>query len=330
METRTQVTQSRSRVVAQSRPDEVPSRSPFPASRFRWFRVWWRAVRPFSFTASMTPVLVGSAAAFADGHFSVGLFLATLVASVAIHAGANLVNDYYDHVRGVDTPDSIGPSGMIQGGLLSPRAVLTGGLVLFAASALLGGWLIAVRGWIILLLGAISAAAGYAYTGGPLPLGYMGLGDIVVFVFMGMVITAGAYFVQTDGISAVVVWAALPVAALVDAILVVNNLRDLDEDRAGGKRTLATFIGPSATRAHFLVLVVGAYLTVAAGVWLRTLPSAATLTVLTLPQAVRVWNVVRRETAPLPLTVGGIRATAQLHQRVGLLLALAFLAARLG
>ncbi len=124
-------------------------------------------------------------------------------------------------------------------------------------------------------------------------------------------------------------WAALPVAALVDAILVVNNLRDLHVDRAGGKRTLATFIGRSATRAHFLVLVTGAYLAVAAGVWLRTLPAGAVLTAVTIPQAVRVWRVVRSEATPLALTLGGIRATAQLHQRVGLLLAAAFVAHRL-
>jgi len=277
----------------------------------------------------MTPVLVGSAVAFAEGYFSAGLFLATLAASVAIHAGVNLVNDYYDHIRGVDTTASIGPSGVIQSGMLSARTVLIGGLVLFAASAVPGVWLIAVRGWIILLLGALSVAAGYAYTGGPLPLGYVGLGDLVVFVFMGIVATVGAYFVQTGSVSAAAVWAAVPVAALVDAILVVNNLRDLQEDRLRGKRTLATFIGRSATRVHFLVLVAGVYLVVAAGVGVGTLPAAALLTAVTLPQAVRTWRLVATEEAALALTVGGVRATAQLHRRVGLLLALAFLMTRL-
>src|SRR5713226_8035328 len=216
------------------------SRVPFPASRLLWVRVWWRAVRPFSFTASMTPVLVGSAVAFAEGRFHPGLFAAAFLASVAIHGGANLVNDYYDYLRGVDTPESIGPGGMIQRGLLAPRTVLRGALAFFALSAALGLILVALRGWPILLIGVFSVAAGYAYTGGPIPLGYVGLGDAVVFVFMGIVTTAGAYYVQTATISARALWAAAPLAALVDAILVVNNLRDLDGDRARGKRTLAT------------------------------------------------------------------------------------------
>ncbi len=293
-----------------------------------WVRVWWRAVRPFSFTASTTPVLVGSSVAFAEGRFSPGLFLAALGAAVAIHAGANLANDYFDHIRGVDTFESIGPSGVIQQGLLPPRAVRTGAIVLFALGALLGVALIAARGWPILLIGLLSVAAGYTYTGGPLPLGYVGLGDLVVFIFMGLVATGGAYYVQTAQVTTPVLWAALPLAALVDAILVVNNLRDLDGDLARGKRTLATFIGPSLTRAHFLVLVVGAYLAVAWGIWARVLPPAAVLTALTIPQAARTWTVVRGESAPLALTTGGIRAAAQLHQRIGLLLSLGFVLSR--
>lgn len=293
-----------------------------------WVRVWWKAVRPFSFTASTTPVLVGSSVAFAEGRFSPGFFLAALGAAVAIHAGANLVNDYFDHVRGVDTAESMGPSGVIQQGLLAPQAVRRGALALFTLGALLGMVLIAARGWPLLLIGVLSVAAGYTYTGGPLPLGYVGLGDLVVFIFMGLVTTAGAYYVQTAQVSASVLLAALPLAALVDAILVVNNLRDLDEDRARGKGTLATFIGPSLTRAHFLVLVVGAYLAIAWGIWARFLPPAAVLTAVTIPQAARAWAVVGGESTPLALTAGGIRATAQLHQRLGLLLSLAFVLSR--
>ncbi|HVH31932.1 MAG TPA: 1,4-dihydroxy-2-naphthoate octaprenyltransferase, partial [bacterium] len=247
-----------------------------------WWRVWWRAVRPFSFTASMTPVLVGTAVAFASGPVSVWLFAATLVASVAIHAGANLINDYYDHFRGVDGADTIGPSGVIQLGWLSPLAMHTGALVLFACGAVAGAGIVAARGPVILLLGAISVAAGYAYTGGPLPLGYLGLGDLVVIIFMGGVITVGAYFVQTGGISAAALWAALPVAALVDAILVANNLRDLEGDRARGKRTLAVVLGTGATRIHYLALVVSAYAAVAVGVVLRGLPVWALATALTI------------------------------------------------
>jgi len=294
----------------------------------QWWQVWWRAVRPFSFTASMTPVIAGTAVAFASGPVSVWLFAATLVASVTIHAGANLINDYYDHVRGVDTADAIGPSGVIQRGWLSPQAMHTGALVLFACGAVAGAAIIAVRGPVILLLGVLSVAAGYAYTGGPLPLGYLGLGDLVVFIFMGGVITVGSYFVQTGGISAAAVWAALPIAALVDAILVANNLRDLEGDCAQGKRTLAVVLGATATRTHYLALVVGAYAAVAAGVVLRGLPVWALATLLTIPFARRTWEAVRSEQDPLRMTVEGIRGTARLHQSVGLLLAVAFVVSR--
>jgi 1,4-dihydroxy-2-naphthoate octaprenyltransferase len=277
----------------------------------------------------MTPVLVGSATAFAAGHFHPGLFAAALAASVAIHAGANLTNDYYDDLRGADTQDSIGPSGVIQRGLLAPRVVLHGALTLFVFSAILGGVLIASRGWPIVLIGAASIAAGYAYTGRPLPLGYVGLGDIVVFVFMGLVATIGAYFVQAGTSSAVAIWAALPIAALVDAILVVNNLRDLDTDQARGKRTFATFIGRTATRAHFLIVVGGAYLIIAVGVWRHVLPLLALFSATTIPSALRIWTVVRTETDPRTLTRDGLRPTAQLHQWVGVVLALAFVLTRL-
>src|SRR3989442_8834374 len=149
----------------------------------------------------MTPVLVGSAVAFGETRFHAGLFAAAFIASVAIHAGANLVNDYYDDVRGVDTPESIGPGGMIQRGLLTPHTVLRGALVLFALSAIVGLILVASRGWPILVIGLLSVAAGYAYTGGPLPPGSMGPGGRRVFFFLGMVKTAAAFYVPTPALS---------------------------------------------------------------------------------------------------------------------------------
>jgi len=295
--------------------------------------IWWRAVRPFSFTASFTPILVGSASALHQGApfpanlaaFHADRFLAALIGAVAIHAGTNLINDYYDHARGVDTSASIGPSGVIQQGLLPARAVLKGGLVLFALGAVLGLWLVVVVGWPILLLGLASVAAGYAYTGGPFPLGYFGLGDLVVFLFMGPMIVLGAHYVQTGTLSAGAFWASLPIGALVTAILVVNNLRDLQHDRARGKRTLATLLGTNGSRAEYAALVASAYLLLIAGVALRQLPLLSLVAFLSLPRALAVWRVVRSETDPLALTRGGLRGTANLHLRVGIVLAWAFL-----
>ena len=304
----------------------VTGQSPAQPAR-RFLATWWQAVRPFAFSASVTPVIVGSAAAYYAGEFHAGLFFITLLAATSIHAGTNLVNDYYDHVRGVDVDQPIGPGGAIQQGHLTPRAVLIGALALFAFSGALGVWLIAIRGWPIVLVGLLSVIAGYTYTGGPLPLGYVGLGDVIVFVFMGLVAVAGTYFVHTGTVSATAVWAALPVAALVDGILVVNNLRDLDNDRAKGKRTLATYIGHGATRVHYLALLAFAYASTITAVIVGTLPALTLMIVITLPAARGAWTVVRRESAPLPLTLGGIRATAQLHMRLGLLLSAGLVAA---
>lgn len=293
-----------------------------------WIRVWFRAVRPFSFTASITPVVVGSAAAFYDGVFSPPLLLVALMAAVSIHAATNLVNDYYDHVRGVDADQSVGPGGAIQRGLLSVRAVLRGAVFLFALGGVLGMWLVAVRGWPILVIGVLSILAGYAYTGGPLPLGYIGLGDAVVFVFMGLTIVMGAYYVQAGTVTATAGWAAVPLAALVTAILVVNNLRDLETDRRGGKRTLATFIGRRPSQIEYLLLIYVAYAAVAAGVISGALPLEALVVATTIPLAARVWNVVRTETDPRALTRDGLRGTALLHLLAGGLLGLALVVSR--
>jgi len=290
--------------------------------------VWWRSLRPHSFTASVTPVFVGAAAAYHDGHLDAVPFLVALIAAVAIHAGTNLANDYYDHIRGVDTLESPGPSGVIQRGLLPARAVLSGALLAFAVGGVLGLYLVTIRGWTVLLLGVLGVLAGFAYTGGPLPLGYVGLGDLMVFAFMGMAIVLGTYFVMTGSLSMTAVWAALPVAALVTAILVVNNLRDIGEDRAAGKRTLATFLGEASTRIEFLLLLVTAYIVVVAGIFAGALPYQAGVVLVTLPRAARVWQAVRTETDRRQLTMRGLRGSAQLHFNFGLLLVAAFLVSR--
>lgn len=286
--------------------------------------LWWRAARPYSLTASATPVLAGTAAAARDGHFDLLVFLAAFAGAVAIQAGTNMVNDYYDYARGVDTGTSIGPGGLIQHGLLTPGAVLTGGLALFAAGSALGLWLVAVAGWPLLVAGVLSVLAGYAYTGGPLPLGYIGLGDLVVFIFMGPVIVLGAYFVQARTLGAAAWWISVPMAALVTAVLVVNNLRDLDGDRRSGKRTFAAVIGERATRLEYATLIALAYAAIVAGVISRGLPPLTLAGLLTAPAAVSLCRRIGRDTDPLALT-GALRGTARLHQRTGLLIAAAFL-----
>lgn len=290
--------------------------------------VWWRAIRPFSATASVTPVIVGGATAFARGRFDPLLLAVTLVATWAIHMGTNLSNDYYDHVRGVDRPGMIGPSGVIQEGLLSARQVLWGAIAFFALGGVLGLYLAWVVGWPVLALGVLAILAGYAYTGGPIPYGYLGLGDVIVFLAMGLMIVAGTDYVLTRQVHPMAIWAAVPIGFLVTAILVANNVRDLDTDRAAGKRTLATFIGRENSIAEYLLLVFGSFPVVALAVVLGALPATTLLSGLTLPLAISAGRRLSESRDPLTITLTALRPTARLHQWFGLLLALGLVLGR--
>jgi 1,4-dihydroxy-2-naphthoate octaprenyltransferase len=285
-------------------------------------RLWITALRPVSFTASVIPVLVGTAIA-ARYDFDLLLFALALTGSVAIHAGTNLVNDYFDHVKGTDTAESLGPSGVIQRGLLSPRAVLTAGIVAFALGGVTGLWITALVGWPVLVLGLASVAAGYFYTASPFSLAYRGLGEVVVFVFMGPVIVMGSYYVQVQRWDWEPLIASLPVGLLVAAILHANNVRDIENDRRNNKWTLAALAGRPAADYEFTVLVLGGYAIVVLMTMFGAAPWPVLLTLLTLPLAV---GIVRREAAEQ--TARGLNVvlaqTAGLHMLFGLLLAFGF------
>jgi 1,4-dihydroxy-2-naphthoate octaprenyltransferase len=283
-------------------------------------RLWVRATRPFSFTASVIPVLVGSLLAFQQQVHPLRFVLA-LAGAVAIHAGTNLVNDYYDHVKGADGPHSLGPSGVIQRGLLSPRAVLIGGMVCFAAGAAVGLVLVAMTGVALLWLGAASILAGFLYTGGPAALAYVGLGEVTVFFFMGPVIVLGAYYVQVTHWSLTAFLVSLPVAFLVAGILHANNMRDIEDDRRTGKRTVATVIGRRWANYEYYALIGAAYVVLVALVATRELPWEALAALASLPMAVQVVRLAARTTNPRALN-RVLAGTAILHMRFGLLLAL--------
>ena len=282
-------------------------------------RLWLNATRPMSFTAAVVPVLVGSFLAFRD-DFQFVRFAMALAGSVAILAGTNLVNDYFDHVKGADGPHSLGPSGVIQRGLLSPRAVLLGGIACFVVGSAIGLVLVAIVGWSLLWLGLASVAAGFLYTGGPAAFAYIGLGEVIVFLFMGPVMVMGAYFVQTERWSWTPFLVSLPVACLVTAILHANNMRDIDDDRRNGKRTIATVIGRRWANVEYYVLVAATYIALLAAVAVRAAPWPALAAIATIPLAYRAANVARTTTNPRRLNrVLGM--TALLHMRFGLLLA---------
>src|SRR5579862_2032192 len=205
--------------------------------------VWIQAIRAPSLSAAAIPVLLGVAIAARAGFFSLGRMVLALVGAIAIQAGTNLINDYYDYRSGADSEQSLGPSLVIQRGLLTPEQVWRGGIVAFAIGAAIGLVLVAMCGWPILALGIPSVAAGYFYTASPVSLAYVALGELTVFVFMGPTIVLGAYYVMALTFSWSALWASVALGFLVAGILHANNLRDIETDGLHGKHTLATILG---------------------------------------------------------------------------------------
>jgi 1,4-dihydroxy-2-naphthoate polyprenyltransferase len=219
-------------------------------------RIWILASRPRTLPAAVAPVLVGTALAAAEDEFRVLPFIAALVGSIFIQIGTNLSNDYSDARRGADTEERLGPVRVTAGGLMPPRHVLVGTYVAFGVAVAAGLYLAAVAGWELLVVGVASILAGVLYTGGPRPYGYEGLGELFVFVFFGIVAVVGSYYVQTEELRWEAFALAVPVGLLSSAILVVNNVRDIDTDRRAGKRTLAVRLGRERARRLFVAMIV--------------------------------------------------------------------------
>jgi 1,4-dihydroxy-2-naphthoate octaprenyltransferase len=287
----------------------------------RHVRTWWLAVRPFSFTASVTPVVLGSVLAAYHGAWSWLLFVLTVVGAVLIHAGTNLINDYYDWQKGADTPESLGPNRALKEGILTPRQVFWGGILCFALGSAIGLYLVATRGLFILYLGIFSVLAGWFYTAGPAAFAYTGLGEIVVFIFMGPVMVMGSYFVMTQRVVPGVIWISVPIGLLVAAILHANNMRDLEADRDRNKRTLANLLGRQASRWEYYLLVGGSYPLLVALVAAGIAPAYTLLALLTLPSAVNLIRIAAVHEAPARLNKV-LRGTATLHERFGWLMIL--------
>jgi len=298
--------------------------SPFVALA-RAGRTWWLATRPLSFTASTVPVTLGAVLAGYHGQISLWLFILTLLGSVLIHAGTNLANDYYDWKKGADAPGAPAPGRVIQAGLLTPRQVLFGALVCFGMGSWIGLYLVATRGVFILLIGILSVLAGWFYTAGPRAFAYIGLGEIVVFIFMGPVIVAGSYYVQTQAASLSAVLISLPIGFLVAAILHANNMRDLESDLVHNKRTLANILGRQASRWEYLLLISGSFVVLALLVALGEAPLMALLPLLTLPTGIGLVRRAFHTDEPRDLN-RLLRATASLHSTFGWLMILGFFA----
>lgn len=278
---------------------------------------WVLATRPATLGIAVAPVLVGSAYAHLYGGFRSGPALAALLGAVLILIGTNLANDVFDFEKGADTKERLGPTRVTQAGLLPPGAVRAGMWTAFALAALCGVYLTWAAGWMVIAIGVASVLSGLGYTGGPYPLGYHGLGDVFVFAFLGLVAVGGTVFVQTGTLPALALVCAVPIGALATAVLVVNNVRDLETDRIAGKRTLAVRLGRAGGLGEYHLMTLGAYAVPVALVALRRLPAWGLLPLLTLPLALRLNVLLRqrrgRELNPL------LKYTAQLLLLYGLL-----------
>ena len=288
--------------------------------------IWIQAIRAPSLSAAAIPVLLGVAVAARAGFFSFPRMLLALIGAMAIQAGTNLINDYYDFRSGADSEQSLGPSMVIQRGLLSADQVWRGGIAAFAIGAAIGLLLVYLCGWPILAIGIPSVAAGYFYTAAPVSLAYVALGELTVFIFMGPAIVMGAYFVMAIQFSWTALWASIPLGFLVAGILHSNNIRDIESDTRHGKRTLATILGRAGANYELIALDILAYATTIVAVVAHALPWIALAVLVTIPRALDQIRIMTRENEPKKLNLGLFRSI-QLHMEFGLLMMAAFLIA---
>lgn len=287
---------------------------------------WLLAIRPKTLPAAASSVIVGTALAWHDGGFSLGPALAALVIALLLQIGSNLANDVYDDERGADTADRLGPTRVTHTGLLTRTQVKTGMKVVFGLAFVLGLYLTWMRGPLVLVIGVAAIIAAVAYTGGPYPLGYHGLGEVFVFLFFGLTAVVGTYWVQTDTTTPLVWLMAVPPGLIITAILVVNNLRDIEQDRVAGKHTIAVSIGVPATKIEYALCMAGAYLVVAGAVAAGALPATTLAIALSAPIAWRAWRIVAAQ-AGRPLN-SALALTGQTALVFSVLFALGLLLAR--
>lgn len=256
---------------------------------------WMLAARPKTLPAAAAPVIIGSAVAFYEQTFQPWAALAALIGALCLQIGANFANDVFDFQKGVDNSNRLGPLRVTQAGLLSPRQVKTGMWLVFSLAALCGLYMAFVSSWWILLVGVLAVLAAIAYTGGPFPYGYRGLGEVFVFLFFGFAAVCGTYYAQSLSVSSLAFFSAIPVGLLIVAILVVNNLRDITGDQASGKITLAVKYGEKWAQQEFIAVVAFAYLVVFLLGVSQIAPVWVVISWLSLPSTFGLFHAVLHE-----------------------------------
>lgn len=287
------------------------------------FESWILASRPKTLPAAIVPVVVGSSIAYADGVFNLVAALTALFCSLLIQIGTNFVNDLYDFLKGSDRSDRVGPVRVLATGLITKSEMKIGITLTFGVAFFLGLYLVYLGGLVILVIGVLSIISGVAYTAGPFPLAYNGLGDVFVFLFFGFVGTIGTYYVQALEITEFIIWASIPVGALVTNILVINNYRDIDEDKLNGKNTLAVIFGKTFTRAQYILFLIISYAIPFIAYYTYKEHLLVFLPLLTIPLSFKlIYMIFRYEGSQLNKT---LELTAKLSAIYGVLFAIGIL-----
>lgn len=277
------------------------------------FRIWWSIIRPESLTVSIIPVFVGTTLSIADGVFRAWISLAMLIASVLIHIAANIFNEYYDFKRGLDNEQSVGTGGALVRGDINPKSAVRMALTFFFIALLLGIYISFESSWWVALVGGISMLIGYLYTGGPLPIAYTPLGELISGIFMGTIIICISYFAQAQTLTNDVIYISIPVALFVSGIMLTNNIRDLDGDKENGRKTLAILLGRKKAIRLLAFLFILAYALTGLYIVNGMLPLLSIIVFIT---AFGAYNVIKKlqgksqpaEMAPAMAVVGKTHA----------------------
>ncbi|PAQ14537.1 1,4-dihydroxy-2-naphthoate octaprenyltransferase [Bacillaceae bacterium SAOS 7] len=285
------------------------------------WKIWWQLTRPHTLTAAFVPVFLGTALAVADTSLRIDLFLAMLIACLLIQAATNMFNEYFDYVRGLDTEQSVGIGGAIVRNGVQPRTVLTIGFSFFGIALLLGIYICANTTWWIAVIGVICMAAGYFYTGGPIPIAYTPFGELTAGFFMGVVIILLSFYIQTGFISTASLLISIPISILVGSILLANNIRDLDGDKENGRKTLAILVGRKRAIQVLAGMFIVSFAWVAALVVFEVGSPWLLLTFLSIPKAVRATKGFIGKTLPIQM-MPAMKATAQTNTIFGFLLSI--------
>ena len=303
--------------------EATPNPRKHHSSTGNWM-IWWRLLRPHTLTASFIPVGIGSIVAMKSHAIDFGLFLAMLFACMVIQAATNMFNEYYDYIRGLDHEASVGIGGTIVRDNIPPRTVLMLAISLFIVAIFLGIYICMSTSWWIAGIGAVSMAAGYFYTGGPLPIAYTPFGEVVAGFFMGTVIIGVSYYIQTNMIDVLAIILSIPFALLIGAILLANNIRDLEGDKLHGRKTIAIYLGHNKAVYLLMVMLFAPHLLVIFLVFIHVISYWSLITLLSIPMGIQAIRGFKGKSLPIEM-MPAMKATAQMTTQFGLLFMIGFI-----